>query len=972
MAEPEDIGSLESGDFSKPELKILKEKVEELQHQEKDLIKEKKQLEDDFGQKRAQFKELFLQKEEELKATFEQKQESENKNKSLEEELERVKTELQDIKAAVAFSEENKEFEVGAIRRQCKEEVDTLQSLLKDVANEASESTAVQYETEREKLQLLNQKYEEELEELRGKLQHERESSILSSVANAIKRVGVGAGLNTSSEAENLEDSMRRAQEDSDMLKSVVLPLEEEIEQLKEKLRIAEEMMKSQNLPISNSVMADATPKSKSMPMLDSKSVPEHKNEQNLEERILELMHDLKTEKASRVDLEMYVAVQSTQKNVLQDDVDKLKEELEEVCSMVDSEKRSHENLKQTWQMANDQFLESQRLMMMDMRRMESLLSSEQQRQIAELQRQDQEREIQQRKVKELEEMRLKQEQAQEEIRKLGTKLKIKEAKAQAKMKKTKSVSKGSINSNTGSVDDLLNFEEGLENSIKRSLSSSEILQISEKDNFVDSGVHETRSLHEVDGMTLRISPDKVINMPSLTDDQMRAITDRTPEIEARRSLLDSVKTSKRDRISMEGRRLVSEKEWELLQQEVKSAREKLGRPCDMCSNYEAQLQTVQQQLKREEMKAKSAEHQLETEQTIADNRQRYVLDLETKLKDTAEDTQKQISSLITHVQECEKFLTGVKQQSILSQQELQEQLRTFTESREIVQKELVRLQEENEALMGKHSKHAQQLQNEDINLPDSLEEMQLLLLKYREDIISAKVSQEHTEDTLKSEILFLKDRLLAEQQEKNTMEESLTQEINSLQEKLVVQESLKTELERESSVRAEVETKFRESEQALKGLQAKSRQLTKALQQQLEEQSNARTKLENEVGQLKAKVQSLQLDLDNSEAVQRDFVKLSQSLQIQLEKIRQAENEVRWEHEEDVEDCNTCKQQFTVTKRKHHCRHCGKIFCADCCSKTVNSGVNMRSSRVCDVCHTILVKDAMPYFSSEPPATPD
>ena len=40
-------------------------------------------------------------------------------------------------------------------------------------------------------------------------------------------------------------------------------------------------------------------------------------------------------------------------------------------------------------------------------------------------------------------------------------------------------------------------------------------------------------------------------------------------------------------------------------------------------------------------------------------------------------------------------------------------------------------------------------------------------------------------------------------------------------------------------------------------------------------------TKLENEVASLKAKVQSLQVDLDNSEAVQRDFVKLSQSLQV-------------------------------------------------------------------------------------------
>ena len=46
-------------------------------------------------------------------------------------------------------------------------------------------------------------------------------------------------------------------------------------------------------------------------------------------------------------------------------------------------EKRDHEQLQETWQMANDQFLESQTLMMMDLRRMEGVLSTEQQRQIA-------------------------------------------------------------------------------------------------------------------------------------------------------------------------------------------------------------------------------------------------------------------------------------------------------------------------------------------------------------------------------------------------------------------------------------------------------------------------------------------------------------------------------------------------------------------------------------------------------------
>lgn len=53
------------------------------------------------------------------------------------------------------------------------------------------------------------------------------------------------------------------------------------------------------------------------------------------------------------------------------------------VCRLLEQEKKEHGELKCTWQMANDQFLESQRLMMMDMRRMESVLSTEQQRQIA-------------------------------------------------------------------------------------------------------------------------------------------------------------------------------------------------------------------------------------------------------------------------------------------------------------------------------------------------------------------------------------------------------------------------------------------------------------------------------------------------------------------------------------------------------------------------------------------------------------
>lgn len=51
---------------------------------------------------------------------------------------------------------------------------------------------------------------------------------------------------------------------------------------------------------------------------------------------------------------------------------------------------------------------------------------------------------------------------------------------------------------------------------------------------------------------------------------------------------------------------------------------------------------------------------------------------------------------------------------------------------------------------------------------------------------------------------------------------------------------------------------------------------------------------LEEAMKQYRQKCATLQNELDTSTSVQKDFVQLSQSLQIQLEKIRQAEHEVR------------------------------------------------------------------------------
>jgi len=55
------------------------------------------------------------------------------------------------------------------------------------------------------------------------------------------------------------------------------------------------------------------------------------------------------------------------------------------------------------------------------------------------------------------------------------------------------------------------------------------------------------------------------------------------------------------------------------------------------------------------------------------------------------------------------------------------------------------------------------------------------------------------------------------------------------------IQDSIKSELERESSVRREFESRLRKAESALQDTQAKNKQMMEGLLKQVEEQSNAR-----------------------------------------------------------------------------------------------------------------------------------
>jgi len=57
-------------------------------------------------------------------------------------------------------------------------------------------------------------------------------------------------------------------------------------------------------------------------------------------------------------------------------------------------------------------------------------------------------------------------------------------------------------------------------------------------------------------------------------------------------------------------------------------------------------------------------------------------------------------------------------------------------------------------------------------------------------------------------------------------------------------------------------------------------------------------------------------------------------------------EDEVVWQDEADISNCKNCDLEFSLLKRKKHCRVCGCIFCSNCTKHKVDG------ERACDACY--------------------
>ncbi|XP_075745112.1 rab GTPase-binding effector protein 1 isoform X2 [Rhipicephalus microplus] len=772
------------------------------------LRKEKETMETEFGLKRAKFKELFMQKEEELQAERQQRE-------ALGEKLHALQRDLDEARSLLLVAQCEQENELEAERRRHREEMASLQHILKENTEEALRSSG-RYEKELARCKKHSERLEQELHELRAQQAQDREG-VLAVVTKSLKQKVGNLSPNPFSSSsdnsvENLEESMRKlwmdAQEDAEMLRSLVVPLEEEIKALKDKLRSTDEQLHVYEAAFTGLVhglgsgtLSDAVRGGTPAEILS-----------HLDDKLTSLCKGLQAEKASRSDLEMYVAVLNTQKTVMQEDMDQLRKQFQEVCTLLEREKREHSCLKRTWQMANDRFLEAQQAHVRDLARLQAVLTADQQRHLAHLRKVDVPPTSPRKKEgenvvsfaatttgtnSELVPCPLQEPEMQEALHSVSP-LPTSSPKAGHRFVavEPRLFSKASSLLGRKSNDQRMrSFPADLnackvsttllaaKHNHRRSLSSSDLP--SDADNSLSvpamKGTEDTRSLGDYSGAAITTGGI------GLTGDQLSALSERhtmgrtkayaTPEMEARKSLMEVARTDYDDGLGV-GKRVVSDKEWRLLEEELKRLRERLCQPCEMCSNYELQLQQVQRDLDRHIKELATARQDLSRERD-------YRQQLEQRFADSATDVQQQVSELQSRLGASEAALAETQQAHAECSQQANEELSRLHAQLVRLRDEAERLSRENQQLLGRYVAKARQLQDQPINLPDSLEELRFQCLQLQEDLIKVQLDKETLEENLRGQILFLRDQASADMNCKQEIERTLTHEANELRRQL-------------------------------------------------------------------------------------------------------------------------------------------------------------------------------------------
>ncbi|XP_030782551.1 RUN and FYVE domain-containing protein 1 [Rhinopithecus roxellana] len=154
--------------------------------------------------------------------------------------------------------------------------------------------------------------------------------------------------------------------------------------------------------------------------------------------------------------------------------------------------------------------------------------------------------------------------------------------------------------------------------------------------------------------------------------------------------------------------------------------------------------------------------------------------------------------------------------------------------------------------------------------------------------------------------------------------------------------------------------------EKELKSEKEHRQALQRELQHERDTSSLLRTELQQVEG-LKKELRELQDEKaelqkiceEQEQALQEMGLHLSQS-KLKMEDIKEVNQALKghaWLKDDEATHCRQCEKEFSISRRKHHCRNCGHIFCNTCSSNELALPSYPKPVRVCDGCHTLLLQ---------------
>lgn len=206
---------------------------------------------------------------------------------------------------------------------------------------------------------------------------------------------------------------------------------------------------------------------------------------------------------------------------------------------------------------------------------------------------------------------------------------------------------------------------------------------------------------------------------------------------------------------------------------------------CTNCVGNQSEIETLKNELLEEKHTSHGLRKDVERFKEELEKEAALRHDLEEQWQEKREAHKKEVDSLNERVRSAERDLSALQLYYTDAKEEINQELLKLTAERENVHRHLETLQSDNDYLAGRYLATSEELQNQRIDLPNNVEDLQEMLLKYNENLIEARVGCEFEQRKCTSyfdEAQLLRDQLTGMYNERHSYEKNVTARIHSLE----------------------------------------------------------------------------------------------------------------------------------------------------------------------------------------------